>query len=390
MPPQFQRQAEVDGISPVGIFKIGAFVILGIIILWSVLHSIHVVPVKGNEVVVMQDWKRGILPNVLGAGTQFINGWTTEYYVYNIGTQKTTFDEQNTNPGAEYGRIVIDCGENGGQKAYIAMSINYRLGWEAQNGSPIFSPEKIIKLHKDGVGKTYEDVIIKRTVIDVVNRIARPNQALEIYSGQGFVTFKEKVDEALKNHPVFKDRGIYVENTIIYKVYLDPQYEAEIAAKVLAVQQTLKLKEQTKAEEERAKMIFAQSQAKVEQVRQEAEGEKIKMVTAAEANKQQQILAAEAEKAKRVLEAEGNRDANLANASGVLALGKAEAEVAQLKTNSLYAGEGGARRAQIELAGVQADRLKNMLAGVQIVPEKTILSIGRSSGLTVNPDESVK
>jgi regulator of protease activity HflC (stomatin/prohibitin superfamily) len=368
------------------VIKIAASIVFGIIILWSILHSIHVVPVQGNEVVVMQHWKRGIVPNTLGPGTHFINGWTTEYYKYNIGTQKTTFDENQTNPGAEYGRIVVDCGENGGQKAYIAMSINYRLGWDPINNSPVYNAEKLVKLHKDGVGKTYEDVIIKRTVIDVVNRIARPNQALDIYSGQGFVTFKEKVDEALKNHPVFKDRGIYVENTIIYKVYLDTQYEKEIAEKVLAIQQTLKLKEQTKAEEERAKMIFAQSQAKVEQVRQESESSKIKMVKEAEANKERAILEAEAEKMKRVLEAEGNRDANLANASGVLALGKAEAEVAQLKTNSLYAGEGGARRAQIEIAVAQAEKLKGMLSGVSVVPERTIMSIG-NNGLAINPDQ---
>lgn len=367
--------------------KIAVIAIVGIIALWATTHSIGVLRTDGNEAVIFQHWQKGILPEVKGFGsTQFYNGWTTETFKYNVGTQKCTFDEAQANEGAEYPRIVVDCGENGGQKAYIAMSINYRVGWDDDKGAPVFSNEKLIKLHKDGIGKTYEDVIVKRTVVDVVNKIARPHQALGIYSGQGFVDFKEKIDKELKNHPVFNDRGIYVENTIIYKVYLDPKYEEEIALKMIAVQQTLRLKEQTKAKEEEARMIFAQSQANVEKIRQESEASKIQMVKKAEADKEREILAAQAEKAKRVLEAEGNRDANLAMASGVLAVGKAEAEVSQLKRDAAYAGEAGARRAQVEIAGLQAEKVVNMLKGVIMVPERTIANLGKS-GLAINVDE---
>lgn len=375
-------------VSPFGMFKIGAAVVIGIIALWTVLHSIVVIRAEGNEAVVMQDWAKGVLDKTLGSGTHFLNGWTTEAFKYNIGTQKCTFDEDKANEGSEYPRIVVDCGENGGQKAYIAMSINYKIGWDDDSGVPVYSPAKLVKLHKDGIGKTYEDVIVKRTVVDVVNKIARPYQVLDIYSGTGFVKFKDQIDKELKNHPVFNERGIYVENTIIYKVYLDAKYEQEIADKMLAIQQTLKLKEQTKAKEEEAKMIFASSQAKVEQIRQESEAAKIQMVKKAEADKEREILAAEAEKAKRLLEAEGERDANLAKASGILAVGKAEAEVANLKTQSLYAGEGGARRASIELATAQAEKMKGMFNGVQIVPERTILTAGRQIGLTVSDQET--
>lgn len=362
-------------------FKIAFAVVVTGITLWFVFHLIGVIKVEGNEAVVKQHIQKGVVPEVLLSGTHFYVGFIWDMYKYNIGTQKTTFDSPGGNTGAEYDRIVVDCGDNGGQKVWVSMSINYRIGWEADNqGNLKFSPEKLVALHKDGIGKTYEDVIIKRTVVDVVNKIARPYNALEIYSGQGFIDFKEKVDKELKNHPVFRARGIYVENTVIYKNSLGDAYEAEIAAKQLAIQQGLRKQEETRASQEEAKRIFAESQAGVEKVRQEAEARKIAQVKSAEANAEQSVLQAEAEKKRKILDAEGQRDANLAQASGILAVGKAEAEVDSLKREALYGGESGAWRARVEIAGLQAEKLRGMFAGVQIVPEQTILRAGEGAG----------
>jgi len=360
-----------------------------IICVWVLGKTITVRKVEGSEAMVRQHLIHGVDDKVLLSGTHFFCGWIWDPYIYDIGTQKITFDNNVGNHDAEYERIIVDCGEGGGQKAWIAMSINYRVGWVGdENGSPVFSPEKLVALHKDGVGETYESVIVKRTVVDVVNEIARPNQALDIYSGQGFVDFKEKVDNRLKSHTVFKERGIFVENTIIYKVYLDDKYETEIAAKVLAIQSTLRKKEETKAAEEEAKRAFAEAQANVEKERQMAEAMKIKRIKEAEAEKAEIELQAEAEKSKRVLEAEGNRDANLAMASGVLAVGTAEAQVDALKRDAMYEGEAGKRRANVEIAVERARLLKGMLQGCMVVPEKTIAKLGDAGGLAVSMDES--
>jgi len=359
--------------------KIGIIVIVAIISLWLVGNTLGIVKVEGNEAVVKQHLMKGVVEDVWLSGTKFYFGWLWDVYKYDIGTQKTTFDDKKANADAEYGRIIVDCGEKGGQKAYVAMSINYRIGWDADNvGSPVFSPPKLVKIHKDGIGRTYESVIIKRTVVDVVNKIARPHQALEIYSGQGFVDFKERVDTELRNHPVFKQRGIFIENTIIYKVYLDPAYEKEIAAKVLAIQTKLRKTEETKAAEEEAKRAFAEAQASVETRRQEAEAKKI-----------EQVKQAEAEKLKRILEAEGERDANIAKADGILARGKAEAEIDALKREALYGGQSGSWRAKVHIAEKRAEKLAGMFNGVQIVPEKTILRAGEKGGMLtgINVDE---
>lgn len=345
--------------------------------LFVLFNTVSILKVEGNEAVVRQHFTKGVVNDVWRDGTHFFCGWLWDTYKYNVGTQKVTFDDSNSNAEAEYPRIVIDVGENGGQKVYLALSVNYRVGHDTDaNGTPTFNAEKLVKLHKDGIGQNYESVLLKRTVVDVVNQLARPRQALEIYSGEGYVRFANDLDEALKTHHAFRDRGIYVENTILYKVYLDEAYEREIAAKQLAIQQTLRKKEETKAAEEEARRAFAQAQADVEIRRQEAESKKIEQVKNAEAQKEREILAAEAEKMKRTLEAEGERDANLALASGVLAVGKAQAEVDMLKREALYGGTSGAWRARVEIASLQASKLKGMLSGANVIPEKTVMMLG--------------
>jgi regulator of protease activity HflC (stomatin/prohibitin superfamily) len=322
------------------------------------------------------------MSDVWTSGTKMFCGWTTDIYKYDIGTQKITFDTKGDNKDAEYDRIEINCGENGGQKAWIAISMNYRIGYDtAPDGHPVLASDKLVTLHKEGLRETYESVILKRTIVEIVNKVARPHKALDIYSGQGFVNFVESLEKELKNCDILRERGIYVENIIVYSVHLDPKYEAEIAAKQLAIQETLKIREQTIAKQEEAKRIFAESQANVEKVRQDSEASKIQMVKNAEAENEKAILTAQAEKQKRVLEAEGQRDANLAMASGKLAIGKAEAEVEQLKRDAMYAGEAGSRRASVEIAGLQADKLKGMLTGVSVISDKALYNMGKSTGM---------
>lgn len=362
--------------------KVGIIVVVGIIGLWALFHTVSFVKIEGNEAVVRQDLFQGVMNDVWTSGTKMFCGWTTDIYKYDIGTQKVTFDTKGDNRDAEYDRIEVNCGENGGQKAWIAISMNYRIGYDtAKDGTPVFAPEKLVTLHKEGLRETYESVILKRTIVEIVNKVARPHSALSIYSGQGFVDFVQMLETELKSAETLRERGIFVENTIVYSVHLDPKYESEIASKVLAIQETLKIKEQTIAKQEEAKRQFAESQGNVEKVRQDSEASKIKMVKQAEADNEREILAAQAEKAKRVLEAEGNRDANLAMASGILAVGKANAEVEQLQRDAKYAGESGSRRASVEIAGLQADKLKGMLTGVSVISDKALYNMGKSTGM---------
>jgi len=341
-----------------------------IIALWAGIKTVGIDRVEGHEAYVRQHWKVGVVQDVYRDGTHFYPGWFWDTYKYDIGTQKITFDNAATNTEAEYPRIIVNVGENGGQEAHIAISANYRVGWKMTEKGPVFDPAKLVALHKDGIGKSYESVILKRTIVDVVNQIARPNEALNIYSGKGYVEFMESIDLALKNHPVFAERGILIENTIVYKVYLDPKYEAEISSKQLAVQSTLRKKEETKAAEEEARRQFALSQAEVEKRTQQAEAQKIERVKSAEAEKQEQVL-----------KAEGKRDSDLAKAAGVLAIGEAEAQVAELKREAMYNGESGKRRAAVEIAIKKAEIYAGMLRGVTVLTDKSIARLGETAGI---------
>jgi len=334
---------------------IGIGGVITLVIIIVVMGFFSFVKIEGSEIGVVQDWG-GVKEQSLGAGTHMFNNFIQDIHVYPIGTQKITFDAKTGNADAEYETIPVEVGENGGQKAWVSISVNYHL-----------NPTDIVKLHKQGIGHTYESVVLKREIVDTVNEIARPyKSALELYSGTGFVKFKNQVDDALKNNSVLKDRGIDVENTIIYGVHLDPAYENEIAQKQIAQQQVLRKQEETKAAEQEAKRIFAMSQAQVEQVRQEAEARKIQMVTAAEANAR-----------KTVLDAEAERDSNLARSAGELAIGKARAEVAQLNRDAQYAGESGQRKAQVEIETQRAMIVAGLFKDVKILPSE-LVSIGAS------------
>lgn len=315
------------------------------------------VKIEGDQIGVVQDWN-GVKNQTLGAGMHLYNNFIEDVHIYPIGTQKMTFAQATElHQDVEFAPIPVEIGENGGQEAWISMSINYHL-----------NPEKIVALHKRGIGKTYEAVILKREVVQIVNTVARPNHsALDIYSGAGFVKFMDEVGKQLQENKELKESGIEVENTIIYNVHLDPAYEKEIAAKQIAQQQALRKVEETKAAEQEAKRIFALSQATVEQARQDAEAKKITQVTAAEASAR-----------KTVLDAEAERDSNLARASGELAVGKARAEVKQLERDAQYAGESGARLAQVEIAEARAKAAQGMFQGVKILPGN-LAAIGAAS-----------
>lgn len=338
-----------------------SFVVVAVVALILVSQITAIVKLEGNEVGVVQDWN-GVKENLMTPGTHVYNNFSNDIYKYNVGTQKITFDSAN-NQDAEWPSIPVEVGENGGQKAQISISCNYRL-----------NPSKVVSIHKQGIGKTYESVILKREIVDTVNEIARPHvSALDLYSGAGFVKFKNDVDKALKENIFLVDKGIEIENTIIYQVHLDPNYEAEIAAKQIAQQQALRKQEETKAAQEEAKRIFATSQAQVEQVRQEAESRKIQMVTAAEGAAR-----------KTVLDAEAERDSNIARSSGELAVGKARAEVKKLESESLYAGEAGKLRADVEIKRAQAELMKALLDKITVLPEKTFAQIGKAGGVFVS------
>jgi len=344
-----------------------------------------IVNVEGYEVGVVHKWRTGVQDEPLRDGLHIV--WFGNVHKINIGTQKISFakqlpqDQQGVDTADnEFPEIEVACGKDGGQKARIILTAVYHL-----------DPIKAVKLYKDNLHKTYRYTIMKRTIIDVVNRLARPKEALEIYSGEGFNTLRDEIDDGVKTHPVMIERGINIENATLYDVELDPDYEMQIELKQLAKQEKLRAQEQALAAMEEAKKEKAQQQIMVEQRRAEADAKKIEVVLNAEAEKAQVVLNAEAEKAQVTLAAEAEKERArlsgegeklrmVAQAEGERALGLAQAEVEDAKKKAMYDGEAGLRRAQVTVATALAEKLKGLLSGVKVIPKDAFVALMQEGG----------
>jgi len=354
--------------------------------------------IKANEVGVVYKWKGGVdsSKEPLHSGVKFV--WFGKIHKVDIGTQKLSFAKQTENDIAgkdtadnEYDRIVVICGNDGGQEAFVTLSMTYNV-----------SSKGAVRLTNDGIQAAdgtegYKYVILKRIGTEVVNEVCRPQDALDIYSGDGFNRMKEEVQNRLMNHPALIERGINVENAAVFAVNLDPAYEEEIKQKQLAKQTTLRAKEDEKAAVAKAAQAKAEAQAMVEKRSAEARAKKIEQVTQAEADAEKTVLAAEAAKKQKVLNAEaeaeqtvlaakanaqeleqqglGEMKRDQAAAEGVLALGNAQAEVEEALKKAMYDGEAGQRRALVEVTSNQADKLAGMLEGVNVIPQDAFVAM---------------
>lgn len=358
----------------------------------------------------IQGYELGVVHKYFG-GVQnepLINGfhcvWMGNVYKVDIGTTKTTFGlkgwsrddtghwvRNSEKESDEYYPIAVNCGTNGGQEATVSLTVNTRL-----------NPQKVVSLYRDGLAgdnsKTnYKDVVLKREIIQAVNDAARPQEVLLIFSGQGFIDLHNTIAKSLQSNEELRKRGIEVTNVTVYQVHLDLKYEAEIAAKQLAIQSTLRKIEETKAANQEAKKVEAEAQSIVMRRTAEANAKRIEVTTEAEAQKQrtvlaaeaanqqvilaaqatakQVILAAEAEKQQAQLKGEGEKLQKTAQAEGERALGLAIAQVEAAKRQAMYEGESGLRRATVEIATAYAEKLKGMLAGVKVLPKDAFVAL---------------
>lgn len=313
--------------------------------------------VEGNERLVTQNFSTGVSDEIVGPGTKFYIPLTTTVYKYNIGTEKFIMGRKDLYNGAgsdyvDYPAFTITTGGSGSeQPATFSVTLQYHL-----------DPTKLVTLHNTAQS-SYEDLIIKPALTRIISDQATQQKVLDFYSGTGRVNLQKSIEQAITDHPALSAAGIIVDTFVIDNIALDTEYVEKIRGRQLAFQDKLKSIEEAKAAKEKAKKVEA-----------EAEANKLKLIVEAEAKKQQQIKAAEAESEKVKLEASADRFRKEEDAKGQLALGTAEAKVAELKRDSKYAGESGKRLAEVEIAKARVELFKNMnLKG--IVPEGTILTI---------------
>jgi hypothetical protein len=279
-------------------------------------------------------------------------------------------------------------GTSGGQKGKLSLDLQWR-----------YNPERLLITHaavRNDPNMMQEKIIrnvLQRVVLDKCTVIS----ALDAYYGESRVKLQQDIELALRENIELKDKGVIVDNFVM-QIALDPDYEAQIALKVKAFQSAQRFEAEKLANDKAAlaKTAEAQIAANALIVSGEAakrigilakEQAKAEAILTAEAANASAVLAAEAEKQKRVLEATGLSQANIEAAKGVLALATATAKGEELTKLAKYDGRAGELRAQVEIAGMQADKLKGMLSGVTVLPEKAFITLGQSAGgsMSVTP-----
>ena len=312
--------------------------------------------VEGNERLVTQNWRTGVNPDLISAGTFFYVPLFTTTYKYNVGTEKFIMGRADLYNGkgsdsVDYPPYTITTGGNGKeQPATFSVTMQY-----------VLDPSKLVDLHKTAQGN-YEDLVIKPALTRIISDMATTQTVLDFYSGEGRVSLQRNIEQAITNHPALSSVGIKVETFVIDSIDLDKAYVEEITGRQLATQKKLRAVEEAKAAEEVAKKVEAEAQA-----------DKLKKIVEAEAAKEQKIKAAEATAAETKLAAEASRFQKEQDAKGLLAQGSAQAQVDEMKRTAKYAGESGRLQAEVEIAVARTEMFKNMkIEGV--VPEKTLLT----------------
>lgn len=338
------------------------FVVVAVIVLIILASTCGMVNVSGSELAVKETVSGGLSDQIYPPGTYFPFRWNTKYYVYDMTTKVFVMNEDpesdQTN-GRDYDPYLVQSADQ--QDMHISFSIRWR-----------FDPTKILDIHKNYHAHTdsepgiIEERLLRNDAQRIVKNHATKMKAAEAYSGTGLVQLQTEIetDLASPNSDLYA-QGIIVENFVIEKIVLDPEYVKEIRMRQLATQQTLRAAEEARAAEAMALAAKAKAQTALNEQVVAAEAAKQVAVLKAEQLAESEIVAAQAEAkkvelaaaaeaARLITAANARRQSAEAEAAAVLAAGKAAAEARRLEF-SAYADPGAQTYAMIECS-------KNMAA----------------------------
>ncbi len=350
------------------------FAVLSMIAIIATFACVRWVKVEGYERVVWQKMS-GVSDEIGNDGLHFYFGLTTTPHTYAISSETFIVDDKTVNPKNTYmDEKELEQNQPDVSPVEIPVQMDKLTPEDLAAGkttgpTPVLlscvmqyhlDPTKLVALHRQKT-KAYRTTFIKDVLLELIISKTTILDARTVYQGAGRVKLQQTIETALKAEERFKKYGIAVEKFIIREIVLrEKEFLKKIKAEALA--------EQTRKTAEKEQIAFlaeagaARAKALSEQNRRlvEAATKKGEEIAAAEAQKQKIVLAAEADKARVVLKAEAQRETDrlggeglklrkIAEAEGVLALGKAEAEAKKLKLIA-YEGEGGRRFAEVEKA----------------------------------------
>jgi len=316
--------------------------------------------VKGNEMAVLETFTGGVRPDPVPPRTYFRNRYLETYYHYDLSSQVFVMNDVPHSQGEK--------GNGRESDAYLVQSsdqqdmhININVRWKRD-------PSKIVEMHKTYHAHTrsvdqdiLEERLIRPEVMRIVKNHATKKKAMEAYSGEGLVSLQSDIEADLADPTGnLRIQGVIVENFVIEKISLDPNFSVEIKARQIAQQKKLRADEETKAAEADALKVKAVAQADLNKAVVEAQRDKEVALLKAEqeaktqviqatASKEKTVLSAEAEAQKTKIGADAEKAAAEARASAIKALGEANAAAKKLEY-SAYSAPGADVFARIQIA----------------------------------------
>jgi regulator of protease activity HflC (stomatin/prohibitin superfamily) len=331
------------GFEPSGRVKL--FAVLGLflsavcVVLFFVLFEVE--RIEGNEMGVHETWGKGVLEDPMPPKTYFFfPGFMHTIYKYDMSSQVYVMNDrkgtEEFGQGRESDTYTVQSKE--GQDLTFSLNVRWRL-----------DPQKLILLHKT-IRDDFEEKVLRPVLLREVKDAATIREAIVAYSGEGLVALQSTIEGRLTNpEGEIRRQGIIVENFVIERITLDPEYRDQIKARQVAVQRELRAKQETLAALEEANKAEAEARADFKRTVVEAERDKEVGILLAQQQAEQEVLAAEAAKKKEVLAAEAERDSGELRAQAILAIGAAEADAQKLRLQA-YAVDGADNFVRVEIA----------------------------------------
>lgn len=338
------------------------FKAIGIIaaIVMAILTTFYVMDfetIRGNEIGVKETFGGGVDETPLSPRTYFRNRFTTDIYHYDMSSKSFAMNDiprGEDERGRQNDAYILQTADQ--QTATLYLQLRYHK-----------DPAKIVHIHKtyfahvDNDLNPLEDRLIRPALMLTVKNHATKMKAMEMYSGEGLVRLQTEIEQDLLDpNGDLRNNGVIVDSFVIERTTLDEKYVAEITARQIAQQKTLRANEEklsADAEALKAKAV-AQADYNVRVVQAEkdkavailqAQQESESAIIAARAANEKIIMQAKADAEKIILAANAEKESSLARAAAIEALGKANAEAKKLEF-SAYGAAGANLYAQIEIS----------------------------------------
>ena len=307
----------------------GVITIAGIV---AMFIGFDVVEISASDVGVLETWESGVQAESLPART-YIATPNERIYIHSLAQKALMIGPTNK----EHPEYKVQSSDN--QDMFFTLQVVWHR--DPTKISVLHSAKKPLESPAE-TDKAIEDTFIVPVVLKTVNDCATVQEAISVYSGLGRVELHKTIVTALQGDPQLVSRGLVIEDCVIKEIRLDEKYVENIQARQVAQVRESRAKEEEKAAQ--AEALVAKAEAlklqnqrvtEAETLKQEAElGAKAKasqVVEGAKADAEKVKAAAEADAAKVKLDAEAKLEAALAEAKGIEAIGKAQADADKLK-----------------------------------------------------------